>query len=228
MMVGLLILVVLALLAGIVLLSAKSPLRKLTRKEFLQELTKFLEGVIELIDDDEEGGESYRIRFKFKKEEFVYEDHEKQGFKGKIYRSYIKLVTPSKLTLTFTEKKRSTKVRSDIFIASEVSSKYIEEGDTLQIPEYFKDLKVFASNVPEANKILEDKKIVSFLRKYKNVDTRGYPFLSFGILDGVIILEFRSIKAGRPSISSLRENVSSVDDYLEQLILIARKLKEKL
>ena len=129
--------------------------------------------------------------------------------------------------MTFTEKKRSTKIRSSIFIVSEVSAQYINQRDQLQVPEYLKDLKVFASDASEANKILEDNRIAGILKKYKNVDARGYPSLSIGIIDGVVILEFRSVKTYKPNISALREDVSSIDDYLEQLIAIARKLKEK-
>ena len=226
-MTWILALVVLALLAGIILLSAKSPLRKLTREKFLEELAKFLEGTMEPINDGEDAGKSFRILFKFKGEEFVYEDLETQGFKDKVYKTYVKVKTPSKLTLTFTEKKRSTRIRSDIFIASDISTQHINEEASLQVPESLKDLKAFASDISEANKLLEDKKIVSVFKKYKNIDTSGYPFLSLGIIDGVVILEFRSAKTDKPNISALREDISSIDNYLEQLIMIVRKLKEK-
>jgi hypothetical protein len=218
---------VVAFLAGIILLGAKSPLKRLTREEFLQELTKFLEGAIELIGNEKEDGRSFRIRFKFKGQEFLYEDLESQGFKNKVYRGYLKVKTPSKLTLTFTEKERSTRIRSDIFMASEVSAHYIDAHAFLQVPECLKDLKASTNDTMEANRILEDKKIVSILRKYANIDTRGYHYLSLGIIDGVVILEFSSEKTNKPNISAIRENIPSIDDYLEELVVFFKKLKEK-
>ncbi len=220
--------IILAFLMGIVLLSAKSPLRKLTREKFLEELTKFLEGKIEVIDDDKEDGKSFRIRFEFKGEGFLYEDLESKGFKGKIYRSYLKIKTPSQLTLTFTEKERSTKIlSSDILIASEVVAQYIDANAFLQVPEYLKDLKISTNDTEEANRLLEDKRIASLFRKYRNVDARGYHFLCLGIIDGVVILEFRPEKSNKPSISAIQENISSIDDYLEELIVFSRKLRDK-
>jgi hypothetical protein len=220
-------LIVLMFLAGIILLGAKSPLQKRTREQFLAELTKFLEGTVELIDDDHEGGKSYRISFKFKGEEYIYEDLESLGFKEKIYKGYVRIKTPSKLTLTFAEKERSTRIRSDIVIASEIEAHFIDKNTILNVPELLKDMQVFTNDTPEANRVLEDKKIISILKKYKNVDSRGYRFLSLGIIDGVVTLEFRPEKFNKPNLPALRENVSSIDDYLEQLIVIARKLKEK-
>lgn len=219
-------LLVFLLFSGIILLSTKSPLKKQNREEFLRELAKFLEGTLEPIGDGEESG-SFQIRFKYKNEEFHYEDLETGGFKGRVNKVYLRIKTSSKLTLTFTEKKRSTKIRSDIFIASEVSARYMDTQYQLQVPEHLKDLKVFANDTSEANKILEDKRITDIFKKFKNIDTRGYPFLSLGIISGVVTLEFHSVKTCKPNISALREDMASIDDYLEQLLIISHKLNEK-
>ena len=164
----LLVLIVLLFLGGIILLSTKSPLKKKTRAQFLQELADLLEGVLEPIEDNE-GENSFRIKFQFKGQEFVYEDLEKKGFKEKIYKAYLKARTPSKLTLTFTEKRRSTKIRTDIFIASEVSTEHVNEHVQLQVPENLKDLKVFTTDPVAANQIFEDNKTAAILKKFKNL-----------------------------------------------------------
>src|SRR3989338_6968915 len=118
-MTALIILIVVIALAGIILLNAKSPLQKPTREQFLQDLAKSLDGILEPILD--EGYENcYRIKFNFDGEECIYQDMEKKGFKDKIYGAYLKIQTPSKLTLTFTEKKHSMRIHSDIFIASDI------------------------------------------------------------------------------------------------------------
>jgi len=220
-----LLLVVVVFLGGIILLSAKSPLKKVTREEFLEELTKFLEGTLEPIVG-EKGESSFRIRFKFKGQDFVYEDLQKQGFKDKVYKAYLKTETPSKLTLTFTERKRSTKIRTDIFIASEISTHQVNEHIQLEIPKYLKDLKVFTNDPEGANKVFEDGKVMAVFKKFKNVGPRGYPFLSVGIVEGVVILEFPSTKTCHPNLFALQADIPSIDDYLEKLMVVVSRLKE--
>lgn len=216
-------LIVLIFLGGIILLNMKSPAGKRTREQFLQELSKFLEGALEHSDDDN----VYRIKFRFKGEEFVYEDHEEQGFKDKVYKAYLRVKTPSKLTLTFTEKKRSMRIKSDIFIASEVSTQDVKEYVQLQVPKFLKDLKVFTNNPDHANEIFDDRKMTAVLKRFKNVDNRGFPFSSLLIVKGEVILEFRSMKACYPNMFNLQADIPSIDDCLERLIVVVRKLKEK-
>lgn len=222
---GLLVLVFMFFLAGIILLGVRSPLKKRTREGYLQDLAKFLEGELEPI---EEGAldNSFRVRFKFSGEEFVYEDTEELGFKSKIYKGYLKIKTPSKLTLTFTEKKRSTKIRTDIFIASEISTQQLEKHIRPNVPDHLKDFKVFTNDSLEANKLLEDKKISNIFKQFKNINSRGYPFSSIGIIDGAVILEFFSDRAFSPNLASLWSDVASIENYLNKLMVIVRKLKE--
>ncbi|MCK5082495.1 MAG: hypothetical protein KAR31_06270 [Candidatus Omnitrophica bacterium] len=219
------ILVVVFCLGGIILLNAKSPFEKKTRKQFLEELASFVDGTLEPIKADA-GENSFRIKFRFKDQEFIYEDMEKQGFKDKVYKSYLKTRVPNKLTLTFTEKKRSTTIKTDIFISSDISTQYLKEHVALQVPKYLKDLKVFTNDPVEANKIFEDKKTVSVLKKFKNIDSRGYPFVSIEIVKGEVTLEFRSIKTCYPNVFDLRGDVSLIDNHLEEMMVVIRKFKE--
>ena len=219
------ILVVILLIAGIILLSGKSPLVRKTREQFLQELAHFLEGTLESIAG-EAGESSFRIRFQYDGQECVYEDLEKQGFKRKVYEAYLKTKTPSKLTLTFTEKERSMKITTNIFIVSEIQTQYVDQQVRLEVPQYLKDMNVFTNDPNEVNKILEDNKTAAVLRKFKNVDPRGYPFLSIGILEGVVVLVFHSSRTCEPNIANLRSDIPSIDSYLEKLMPIVRKLNE--
>ncbi|MCK5082350.1 MAG: hypothetical protein KAR31_05540 [Candidatus Omnitrophica bacterium] len=219
-------LVVILLLGGIILLSAKSPFEKKTRKQFLEELANFLEGTLEPMEGDA-GESSFRIIFQFKGQEFIYEDLEKQGFKDKVYRASLRAQSPKKLTLTFTEKKRSTKIRTNIFLASEVSTQYVNEHVRLQVPKYLKDMNVYTNDPTEANKIFEDSKAASIFKKFKNIDNRGYPFLSIGIVEGEVILEFRAEKTCHPNVSDLQADIPAVDDFLERMMVVIRKLNEE-
>lgn len=221
-----LLLLILFFLGGIIFLSAKSPFEKKTREQFLQELTAFLEGTLEPFGD-EAYGRSFRILFRFGGEEFVFEDLEKHGFRDKVYIAYLKVKTPSRLTLTFTEKRRSARIRTDIFMASEISTRQVEDHVLLQVPKYLKDLKVSTNDPVGANRLFEDKKTAAVFRRFKNVDSRGYPFLSIGIVDGTVILEFYSEKTFNPNLSGLWADIASIEGYLDKLTVIVRKLKEE-
>ena len=222
----LLILIILLFGGGIILLGGRLPSKSKTRKAFLQELADFLEGKLEPIEQEHHEN-SFRIVFKFSGEEFIYEDFENQGFKDKVYKAFLKVKTPSKLTLTFTEKKHSTKIKTDIFLASEVSTDYVNEHVQFQVPKSWGALHAFTNDPADANELFEDKRIVSVFKQFKNVNTRGYPFLSIKIVEGEVILEFFSAKSVKPSLTALRADTASIEDYLEKLLVVVRRLKEK-
>ena len=226
-MIAAVILIIVIVLGGLISLNVKSPFQRATRENFLQRLAKFLDGALEPIL--EEGYENcYRIKFHFEGEECVYEDFEKKGFKDKVYSGCLKVKTPSKLTLTFTERKHSLKIRSDIFIASDVSTQVVEERVRLQVPDYLKDIGVAANDAAVANALLEDKKVAAVLKRMKNIDDRGYSFLSLGVIDGAVTLEFHVQGSFKPNLAALRNDMVSIEDYLDDMILIARKLKQLL
>jgi len=224
---GLMILIVVIFIAGIILLSGKSPLKKRkTREQFLQDLTNFLEGTLEPIEDEAHSN-SFRIRFKFFGKDFVFEDIEKQGFKDKVYIAYLKVQTPSQLTLTFTEKKRSMKIVTDIFLASNISSKQVGQTVQLQVPKHLNDLNVFTNDTKAANELFEIGKISSIFRQFINMDSRGYSFMPIEIIDGVVTMEFYSEKTLHPNLSTLYGDISSIENYSNKLMVFVRNLQNK-
>ena len=224
---GFVILIVVFLIAGIILLSSKSPFKKKTREQFLADLTKFLEGTLEPIED-EAYPNSFRIRFKFSGKDFIFEDLEKQGFKDKVNTSYLKIQTSSRLTLTFTEKKKSTKIRTDIFIASDISTQSTERTTQLQSPKHLGDLNVLTNDTVAANKVFENKKISSIFKQLKNVDSRGYSSMPIGIVEGGVTLEFYSEKMFQPSLTTLYSDISFIEDYLNKLLVFVSVLEKEL
>lgn len=223
MMETLIVAIVVACLGGIIVLNAKTPGDKTTREQFLEELRAFLQGALEPIESDI-GTNSFRIKFQYKGQDFVYEDLEKKGFKGKDFKGYLKTKVPNKLTLTFTEAKRSTKIRSDIFLASEISSHYASDHIDLIVPKFLQGLKIFTNDPGLTNEIFGDNKLSGVFKKYKNVDNRGYAFVSIGLVRGEIILEFRSVGTCYPNVYDLRGNIHSIDDHLERMMLLVAKL----
>lgn len=222
---GFVILVIVLLLAGIILLSGPSKLDKRTREEYLKDLTKFLEGTLEPIED-ELISNSFRIRFKFSNEDFIFEDWERKGFKEKIYSAYLIVKTSNRLTLKFSEKERSTKVRTDIFIASDVSSQEISRTTHLQLPKHLKDLNVSTNDTTAANELLDEGKISSILKQFKSKDSRGYSFMPLKIVDGTVTLEFYSDKILKPNLVALYSDISSIDGYLKKMMVFVRELKK--
>jgi len=200
--------------------------KKKTREQFLKELANFLEGVVEPIEDRAYEN-SFMIRFEFEGEKFVYEDLEKSGFKDKFYFAHLKVKTPSKLTLTFAGKKRSMKIRSDIFIASDVSTQQDAARIQLQIPAHLKDLNVYTNDKVIANHFLEDKKVASIFKQLKNTDMRGNSFLPVEIVDGMVTLEFSSETTYRPNLPALKSDIPTIEDYSDKLMVLVRKLKEE-
>ena len=221
---GFLIITVLLLLSGIILLSGKSFNKKKTREQFLKELTEFLDGTLEPIEDETHKN-SFRIRFKYSDEDFVYEDLEKSGFKKDVNMAYLKVETPDRFTLKFQEKKHTTTIRKEIFIASEISAQSEQKNYKLQVPKHLELFNVIASDPVMANKLFEDKKISSILKELRNTDTLGHPFLSIGIDKGIITLEFFQGEIYYPRLISLYADVSTIDHYLSNIMTIVRKLK---
>lgn len=226
MMNWLIVLLVLLILGAAVLFSGGSSHKKKSRESYLEELAEFLQGTLEPIEGPDYKG-SYRVRFKFEGEDFVFENIEAMGFKDKVYKYYLKVKTPYKLTLTFAEKKRSTRIRTDIFIASEVSTQQVDQKVYLQVPHYLNDLLVSTNNPTHANKFFDDKKISGIFKSLKNIDARGgYSYISLKIIEGMIILEFHAEKTLKPNIADIWANISSIEDYLEKIIVLVKRLKE--
>lgn len=224
---GLVIFIVIILITGIILLSGKSPLKeKKTREQFLGDMANFLEGKLEPVEDGLHSN-SFRIQFKHSGEDFVFEDFEKQGFKDKVYIAYLRVKTSNPLTLTFTEKRRSSRIRTDIFIASDISSRHAGQNAQLQVPKHLNDLTVFTNDIVAANELFEFGKISSILKQFKGIDSLGNPFMPIGIVDGAITLEFYSEKTLEPSLVALYSDISSIENYANKLMVFVHKLQRK-
>ena len=222
---GFIILIVLLFMGGIILLSGKWFSKKKTREQFLKEFAEFLEGTLEPIED-EIYKNSFRIRFKYSNEDFIFEDLEKPGFKENINMAYLKVEVPSKLTLKFEEKQQSTTIRKDIFIASEVSAQSARKNYKVQVPKHLEHFNIIASDQIMANRLFEDRKVSGILKEFRNTDTFGHPFLSIEIINGVMTLEFYSGNIHYPNLTALYADISSIDHHLNKLMVIVRKLKK--
>lgn len=215
--------IVLALLAGIILLKSNVLFHKATREQFLHAMEKFLEGKLRPIDGQPGG---MQIDFFFEGQPFVYEDVIDRGFKEAACKGCLKTRVHADFSLYFTEKPRSTTMKFDVLIASR-----IPDGPTLPdvrvvLPPSFKGLDVQTNNIRLANKLLANARSVDLLLEFRNIDSRGSPSMSWKIIDGMMILEFHPAGRKIPNYHDLTGRVSSIEDYLEELVKIVRFFKE--
>ncbi len=217
------IFILIALCGGIILLGGYSPSKIETREQFLQSLAKFLEGDLKPIEGEAEG---FRVSFNFEGQIFLYEDILEYGFTEKAYKGYLKAQSPTKLTLSFTERPRSMLIKSDVIIASQIQDGPLPERARVRVPPKLKDLNVHTNDPFLVNALWNDPKIVSIFLGFKNVDARGYPSMSIRMVDGLLILEFAPTIDKRPNRPTILRDIHAVDAYLTQLLKIIKRLTE--
>ena len=217
------IFILIALCVGIILLGGYSPLKIQTREQFLQSLAKFLEGDLKPIEGEEEG---FRIRFNFEGQTFLSEDVPEYGFAEKAYKGYLKTQSPTKLTLSFTEKPRSTLIKSDVIIASKIQDGPTEGRARVRVPSKLKDLNVHTNDPFLVNALWDNPKIVFIFSGFKNVDARGYPSMSIRMMDGLLVLEFSPMIDKKPNRPTLIRDIHVMDAYPTQLLKIIKRLME--
>lgn len=231
------VIIVFVLLAGIVLLNSNVLLRKQTRptgsspqgasgrgeeEQFLHSLEKFLEGKLRPVEGQPGG---WQIDFFFEGQSFVYEDVIDRGFKEDARKGYLKTRIHADFSLYFTEKPRSTTIKTDVLISSQIPDGPIRQDAWVALPPSLKGLDVQTNNIRLANKLLANAKVVDILLEFRNVDSRGYPSMSWKIVDGMMILEFHPAQGKIPNYHDLIVRGSSVEDYLEKLTKIVRFFK---
>jgi len=204
---------VIAFAATIILLSDKTPLKKKTREKYLNELNEFLEGKLAALEDYRN---SYHISFSYKEREFEFLDIENEGFKGSTYKGYLRTKTKSKLIINFTEKARTT-IRTDIVKASEISKETIS---TVDVPRNLKMFNIYTNDIRKTNKLFHDHKFLDALTKYKHKNDRSCPVIPVKIQEGFLALEFYSDVTRKPSLYDIRHNVTEIDSYLDNLIVL--------
>ena len=224
------VVIVCVLLAGIILLNSNVFSRKPTREQFLQSLEKLLEGKLRPIAGQPAGrlpaGGGMQIDFFFEGQSFVYEDVPDRGFKEEARKGYLKTRVHADFTLYFTEKPRSTTIKTDVFISSRVPDGPTRPDAWVALPPSLKGLDVQTNNIRLANKFLANARIVDLLLEFRNIDSRGSPSMSWKIMDGMMILEFHPAGRKIPNYHDLTGRIASIEDHLEELVKIVRFFKE--
>lgn len=210
--------VIIALVVGIVYLSSDIE-KKDSRK-------KHLDGMIKLLKAQKEEvvgrPNSYALRFVYRKTPFLYEDIEEKIFEKVVYRGFLRLNLPIQFNIVFTENISSSFRSAPVALVK-------SSGDTNQIdsPRGFKEFAIFSNKPDIAQKLFEDDAVVRVFAKFKNKDVRGKAEMALDVVDGVAILKFYPLgQQLDPTIFDLRNNVSLIEDYLEDLLIIYRQVKK--
>ena len=214
--------IILALVGGIIYFSRQThPSLEGQRELFLQRVEREFETKrISIVQKEN----SFRIRFKFEGENFDLEDIEEQGFSHKHYKVWLKATTPSRLNLSFSEKLKDPVIGTPMVIASELREQESDKRIHVRNPKELDGLEIHTDDPIQTNKLFDDPKIVKIFSEFKNADSRGYPFMSLRILDGTLILEFHSTGSFRPNLNALRNDVASLEDYLNKLLSVVKVL----
>ncbi|VAX35590.1 hypothetical protein MNBD_UNCLBAC01-1901 [hydrothermal vent metagenome] len=214
---------IIILVVGIVFLGAQSPIQKKTRHKFLAKFANFTEGKAKEIEGR---ANSFCVQFAFEGQDFVFEDIEETGFSGFINKGYLKVKTKSALTLHFMEKEGRMGIRSDIIKMSDVEKVDVEK-ERLKLPKTLDVMQIFTNDVKMVNALLAEERVAKIFTHFKNKDSRGAPFLALKVTNGEVILEFCSKEASsNPALSSLHDNISLMETYADQLLVVTKKLNE--
>ena len=215
------IVIIVGFVLGIIVLSAHAPHKSKTRAEYLEGLSKFLEGQLTPLEGYEQG---YKIQFNFEGLDFVFEDIEEEGFQEKVHKAFMKTKTQTNLTISFTEGARAT-IRSNIVKASEITDQPIEK---LVIPKELKRFTIFTNNIEETNDLFANPRILRIFIHYANTGARGEPAMALKIQDGLIVLEFFSRVTMRPNLFDVMQSPAKIETELFHLIRLAKAVEGKL
>ncbi len=200
------------------------PTTKVARSEYLKSMAHFFEGqLVPILENDN----SFRIHFKYRGYDCVYEDIELAGLRAETttHLGYLKVKSNQKLTLTFSERVR-TQIRSNIQSLEDVSnSRWGTLQGQVRLPKELSEFHAYTNNPDWANRFFDDPKILKMFRKYKSRDVRGHPLLSLQINEGVVGLEFHSQGYSKPPLLELEHNVTAAESYLQELIVIVSALE---
>ncbi len=224
-MMPVIILVFILLTGGLVYFMIRSSTgEKKQRNDYLQAMAHFFEG--ELIPIAEHDN-SFRINFKYRGYECLYEEIELSGLRPGTtsHLGFLKVKTPGRLNLTFSERAR-TQIRSNAQTLDDVSNaRWGTFVGQVRLPKALEEFHAYTNNPQWANNFFNDPKMLKLFTSYKNRDSRGHPLMSLQIVDGVISLEFHSIGGLKPSLLILEYNVTAAEAYLQELIVLAEALK---
>lgn len=214
--------VVVLLVGGILLLSGQWNMRKKTRDELKKMIEKFVDA--KSLPIEGAAGDSYQIHFSYDGKACIYEDLEGVGFHDKIHKSFLKVPTPSKLTVQFTEKKRERAIGGGPMLASEMLND-AHRSPKPQLPKELTMFSVFTNDAAKVNELFGDWWVRRIFNEFKHIDRQGRPTSSLKIMNGVIILDFHTSGLAHPKSLDFEDNMAPLENYIKKLMRIRDKIE---
>jgi len=191
------------------------------RKKYLSGLAHLVEGQMTLIDGTEN---SFRIQFRYRDRDFLYEDIIEKGFQDhSLHRGYLKLGTQTNLVLSFTERERSSIISSGTQVDS--TTAWRRNLNRSRQAKTLKSFGIYTNNQPFVDALMADDEVVSVFAGLKNVDHRGHPFMALDIREGDLVMRFYSEAGYHPNLFDLENNVSKIENYLGILMKMADRIR---
>lgn len=212
--------IVIALVVGIIYLSNDIE-KKDSRKKHLDGLVRLLDAQMEEIAGRPN---SFALRFEYRKVPFIYEDIEDTVFEKVLYRAFLRVHLPLNFNVVFTEGIKSTFRSAPAALAQGASSQGSNQIDS---PKGFKEFSIFSNKPDVVRELFADDAVVRTFTKLKNKDARGKPDTALEVVDGVLTLKFYPLgQQMEPTIFDLRQNVSLIENYLEDMLIVYRQVKK--
>ena len=205
----------------VILLGGQSTGRRKKPEELKDLIEEFVQAKSEPILGYEN---SYQIKFSYEGKVCIYEDYETKGFHNVVHKPFLKMPTPSKLNIQFTEKKYERLVSSRPMLASDMLSD-VKFAPTVQIPKELRMFNIATNDVMLTNELFNDWRVKRVFNEFKNIDAQGRPSSSLKILDGVIILEFHSSGLSHPKSLDFEANMGQLETYIKKLLVIRNKIE---
>ena len=219
----LIILVVAAMLGAIIFLSRGASGQQGKREEYLQGMARIFETNVEKVEGAEN---SFFLKFIYKGVEFWFEDMEdKDREDRRLYRGFLKARLPINLTLSFSEKMRTT-IRGKVDSLIETASSRAGGGQYIILPKALKKFGVFTNREKQAADLLADERVVKELARYQSVDSRGHPMMSWDIREGVVSLRFHFGTGLKPNLQEFHGNAGALEGYVQRMLVIVNKIKQ--
>ncbi|MDP2653526.1 MAG: hypothetical protein Q8Q08_05775 [Candidatus Omnitrophota bacterium] len=196
--------------------------KKDKRRRYLEALADYVESRLEPLEGYPN---SFRIRCNFAGNEFVYEDIVDRAPGNVANRVFLKGPSPTTLTLSLTEKPRTT-IRADVQSFADMKTPWVNAAEKLVLPPELKMFSAFTNDPLLAGLLLEDGKVLKAFVSCKNVDALGHPVCSLEIKEGTVIMGFHPRTEMKPSLAELYHSPPVIADYLERAAAPVERLKK--
>lgn len=213
---------ILVALGAIVFLARDTSSPEVKRQRYLKGLAEHVESSLEPIEGKKD---SFRIRFRHKDQDFVFEDIEDYELNQEVfYKGYLRMAIPGTLTLSFTERPRA-KFRAEVDSLSDMISPWSNKSEKVHLPKGLDEFNIYTNDPDLVNRLLEDPAVIEAFVKSKDASTRGSPIMSLEVMEGSIILRFHDSNL-HPQLDELRYNPSLIDQFADRLLAIQQRFAQ--